>query len=214
MTRTIAVLFISALAIHAFGTEPQPVKMTHIIAQYSGDEIPSDSFAKKPKTMWRATNSFCRIEEEPDPQANLHLLTVMNEPDAWLIDLANNRAKHMVDPGPNFNCRLPIFAFGQAMATGKIGELEFGHELEFFQNHGAKQVEGPALTSFKALYYELKIDDATFELVEREDIHIPILIALIQGGKTIKVRYSFWEQLPFRPELFAKPTDVSIEEPH
>jgi hypothetical protein len=164
------------------------------------------------KTMWRATSSFCRTEEEPDPKQNLHLVTIMNEPDAWLIDLANNRAKHMVDPGPTFNCRLPVFAFSQAMATGRIGELEFGRELEFFRTHGAKQVEGPNLTSFKALYYELKIDDATFELVEREDIRAPIMIALIQGEKVTKVRYSLWEELPFKAELFAKPAGVNVEE--
>jgi hypothetical protein len=186
--------------------------MVHVIAQYSGDDIAPGSFFAKPKTYFRAANSFCRSEEEPDPEQNLHLVIVINEPDTWLIDLANNRAKHMVDPGPTYNCRLPVFAFSQAMATGKIGELEFGRELDFFRTHGAKQVEGPVLTSFKALYYELKVDDATFELVEREDIRAPIMIALIQGEKMTRVRYSLWEELPFRAELFAKPAGLKVEE--
>lgn len=214
MTRLFAVLLITALSIPTFGAEPQPAKMTHIIAQYSGAPIPTNSFASKPKTIWRATDSFCRNEEEPDPQANLHLVVITNEPDAWLVDLANNRAKHMVDPGPTFNCRLPVFAFGQAMATGKIGELQFGRESEFFHTHGAKQVEGTDLPSFKAIYYELKIDDATLKLVEREDTHAPLMITLTQGEDVTTVRYSLWEELPFRAELFAKPTGVNIEEKH
>src|ERR1700674_4327648 len=165
----------------AFCADDVPTKMIHVIAQMSGTDIPADAFSGKPKTMWRASNSYCRIDEEPDPEQGLHLRTMMNEPDAWLVDLANKRAKHMVDPGPTFNCRMPIFAFDLAMAKGKIGELEFGHELEFFQKNGARQVDGPQLKSFKANYYELTVDGMVLKLVERVDIHAPILIGLVQG---------------------------------
>ena len=137
----------------------------------------------------------------------------MNEPDAWLVDLANNRAQHLVDPGPTFNCRMPIFAFDSAMAKGKVGELEFGRELEFFQKNGAKQVDGPQLESFKANYYELTVDGLVLKLVERVDIHAPILIGLVQREKKTQVRYLLWEdQVPFKIELFAKPTGVKMEE--
>jgi hypothetical protein len=188
-------------------------KMIHVIVQMSGTDIPDGSFAGKPKTIWRASNSFCRSDEEPDPEHGLHLSIIMNEPDSWLADLANNRAKHMVDPGPTFNCRLPIFAFDMAMVKGKIGELEFGHELEFFQKYGAKQVDGPPLESFKANYYQLALDGTEVELVERVDIHAPILIALIQGEKVTQVRYLLWDdQVPFKADLFARPMGMNMEE--
>jgi hypothetical protein len=190
-----------------------PRTMTHVIVQLSGTDIPEGSFAGKPKTLWRATNSYCRSDEEPDPAQGLHLSTIMNEPDSWLVDWANTRAKHMVDPGPTFNCRLPIFAFSMQLFKSKIGELEYGHELEFFQKNGAKRVDGPALESFKANYYELPLDGIVLELVERVDIHVPILVALLQGEKITKVRYLLWEdQIPFKPDFFAKPIGVSIEE--
>ena len=195
-----------------FSADERPSKMIHVIAQMSGTDIPAGAFAGKPKTMWRASNNYCRIDEEPDPQQGLHLRTIMNEPDAWLVDLASNRAKHMVDPGPTFNCRMPIFAFDMAMAKGKIGELEFGHELEFFQKNGAIEVSGPKL-EFKAAYFELELNGMILELVERVDIHAPILIALLQGDKTTQVRYLLWEdQVPFKIDLFSKPTGVTMEE--
>jgi hypothetical protein len=184
-----------------------------VMVQLSGTDIPAGAFAGKPKTMWRASNSYCRSDEEPDPERGLHLRTIMNEPDAWLVDLANSRAKHMVDPGPTFNCRLPIFAFDMAMFRGKIGELEYGHELDFFQKNGAKQVDGPKLESFKATYYELTIDGMVLTLVERVDIHVPILIGLIQGQKVTQVKYLLWEDdVPFQKDLFAKPMGVTMEE--
>jgi len=208
---TALAIFVVPLA--GFCADEVPSKMIHVIAQMSGTDIPTRAFAGKPKTMWRASNSYCRIDEEPDPEQGRHLRSVMNEPDAWLVDLATNRAKHMVDPGPTFNCRMPIFAFNMAMAKGKIGELEFGRELDFFQKNGAKQVDGPQLESFKANYYELTVEGLVLKLVERVDIHAPILVGLVEGEKVTQVRYLLWEnQVPFKVELFAKPTGVKIEE--
>jgi hypothetical protein len=108
---------------------------------------------------------------------------------------------------------LPIFATDAETLKSKIGELEFGRELDFFQSNGAKQVDGPELESFKANYYKLTIGDSVLTLVERADIHAPILIGLIHGDKVIKMRYYLWDdQVPFKEALFAKPIGLKIEE--
>lgn len=152
------------------------------------------------------------MDEEPDPEQGIHGRAVINEPDAWLINLADNTAKHILDPGPTFNCKLPVFAFDPEVAKIKICELEIGRELEFFRANGAKVVEGPKL-SFEAQYYELTIGDSALRLVERVDIHAPILILLIRGDKMHQARYLLWDdQVPFKAELFAKPTGVKVEE--
>lgn len=209
----LAVSFAFLVPVVGFCAADPPRTMIHAIVQMSGTDIPEGSFATKPKTIWRATNSYCRSDEEPDPAQGLHLRIIMSEPDSWLVDLANNRAKHMVDPGPTFNCRLPIFAFNMEMLKSKVGGLEYGHEIEFFQKNGAKQVDGPALESFKANYYKLALDGMVLVLVERVDIHVPIQIGLLQGEKITNVRYLLWEdQIPFKAELFAKPGGVNIEE--
>jgi hypothetical protein len=188
-----------------------PSKMIHAIVQMSGSDISAESFSAKPKTFWRASDQYCRIDEEPDPEQGIHGRLVVNEPDAWLINLANQTAKHVLDPGPTFNCKVPIFAFDAETAKSKIGELEIGRELEFFHANGGKLIEGPKL-EFEANYYELKIADSVLRLVERVDIHAPILIGFVRGDKVYEARYLLWGEVPFKVDLFAKPTGVKIEE--
>jgi hypothetical protein len=185
--------------------------MTHAVIQMSGTEIPTDSFFAKPRVFWRASNRYCRIDEEPDEKGT-HGRLVVNEPDVWVINLIDNTAKHILDPGPKLRCRLPVFALDEATAKGKIGELEVGREHDFFLANGATLVDGPKLM-FKANYYELDIGDSALRLVERADTHAPVLIRLLRGVQEYKARYVLWEQLPFKPDLFAKPTGVTIEEP-
>src|ERR1700675_4257139 len=100
-----------------------PTKMIHLIVQMSGTDVPGDSFAAKPKILWRASNQYCRIDEEPDPENGIHGRMIINEPDVWLINLADRTAKHMVDHGPTYNCKLPIFATDAETLKSKIGEL-------------------------------------------------------------------------------------------
>ena len=87
-----------------------PKTMTKITVQLDGTEVPQDSFARKPKTIYRAGNTYCRIEEPPDAEHNIHGLLIVNEPNAWMVNLANKTAQQTLDPGPTFNCHLPIFS--------------------------------------------------------------------------------------------------------
>jgi hypothetical protein len=72
-------------------------------------------------------------------------------------------------------------------------------------------IDGPKL-EFEVKYYELKIADSVLRLVERVDIHAPILISLVRGNKVYEAHYLLWGEVPFKAELFAKPTGVKIEE--
>jgi hypothetical protein len=201
-----------ALALPCIGVcADAPSEMIHAIVQMSGPDISADSFAAKPKVFWRASTRYCRIDEEPDPEKGIHGRLVVNEPDAWLINLADQTAKHILDPGPTFNCRLPVFAFDPETARSKIGELEIGHELEFFHSNGAKLIEGPKL-DFESNCYELSIADTVLRLVERMDTKVPILIVLIRGDKMYQARYLLWSEVAFNADLFAKPTGVQIQE--
>ena len=64
---------------------------------------------------------------------------------------------------------------------------------------------------FEAKYYELKIGDSVLRLVERVDIHAPILIGLARGDKMYQAKYLLWGEAPFKANLFTKPTEVKIE---
>lgn len=204
-------LFLTCMAILNCAGQP-PTKMTHLIVSMSGTGFPADSFAAKPKTMWRATNQYCRINEEPDPDQGIHGNTIINEPDVWMVNLISKSAQHIVDEGPTFDCKLPIFVLDETMVKSKVAELEFGRELEFFKKNNAKKVDGPKL-SFPANYYRLEMEGAVLSLVERSDVHAPIMVGFSRGDTFLKVKYSLWDdQVPFKAELFAKPADVKIIE--
>jgi len=208
LTVLFMVVFLSAM----FCADGPPSKMTHLSVQMSGPDIPPDSFAAKPKFIWRASNQYCRVDEEPDLEHGIHGRIIINEPDVWMVNLEDNTARHLVDSGPTFNCKLPVFAFDPDALQAKIGELEFGHELEFFKNNGAKRVDGPKL-SFEANYYELKIEDTLLKLVEIVKIHAPIRIGFARGEKIYMVKYLLWDdQVPFKADIFAKPSGVKIED--
>jgi len=136
---------------------------------------------------------------------------VIKEPDAWLVNLADCTAKHIVDPGPTFNCKLPIFALSAEMAKSKVGELEIGREIDFFHQNSAKLIEGPKL-QFEAKYYELQIGEYSLRLVERVDTHAPIMIALKHGSDLYLAHYLLWEEVRFKAALFAKLEGIKVEE--
>jgi hypothetical protein len=67
-----------------------------------------DSFSAQAKTYWRAGAKYARIAEAEDPKNHIHGLAVISEPDAWMINLFDKSAKHMVDHGPTLDVHLPI----------------------------------------------------------------------------------------------------------
>src|SRR5271154_3426713 len=71
--------------------------MTKMVVRTSAPDVPPDSFAAKPKTIWRVGRKYGRIEEVPDPILGIHGLLICNEPDAWMINLVDKSGKHIVD---------------------------------------------------------------------------------------------------------------------
>src|SRR4026208_291228 len=62
----------------ALGQQP-PDMMTKLTVRLQSPDIPEESFAVKPKTMYRAGNGYCRIEELPDPEQGIHGLMIITE---------------------------------------------------------------------------------------------------------------------------------------
>ena len=190
--------------------------MTKMVVQLQSPDVPADSFAAKPKTMFRSGTQFCRIEEEPDAEQGIHGLMIIHEPDAWMINLATMTAQHMVDPGPTFNCRLQIFgseARDLPEEEGKqIAELEFGFELEFFKSKGATPQQGMVLQTKQTVLYKLQFGDSTVALFTYGAPERPLAVAWTHRGKNEIFWYSGYGEMDFDPKLFAKPEHVKIEE--
>jgi hypothetical protein len=193
-----------ALAHVSSGQQP-PSVMTKVEVVLEGPDIPAGSFATKPRVMYRAGSRYCRIEEAADPDNGIHALAIVSEPDAWMVNLLNKTAKHMVDPGPTFKCNLPIFP-----DTDK--NLEFGLELEYFKSRGATPQKGPVLQTKSTTLYTVETADSKLALFTYGPPERPLAVSRVRGDKGEIFWFKGHGDLPFEPKLFAKPEDVKIEE--
>ena len=194
-----------ALVPIALGQGPTRM-MTKLTARLESPAIREGSFAAQPKTMYRSGSSYCRTEEAPD----------INEPDAWMVNLLTKTAQHFVDPGPTLNCHLPIFRGEQVRSaadmTNLLLELEFGQELGYLKRKGAVPKEGPVLRDKPTSVYAVGIGDSQLLLFTTGSPERPWAVARQHGNAREMFWYGIYEQLPFDPELFARPVNVKIEE--
>jgi hypothetical protein len=209
------VLFAACMVCATAFSQQLPKTMTKMVVQLQGPDVPADSFAAKPKTMYRAGTQYCRIEEQDDPVQKIHGLTIVNEPDAWMVNLAAHSGKHIVDPGPTFNCRLPIFRDLVSVVpedeSKEIAALEFGLEQEFFKARGATAHPGGVQQGQQTTAYIVHIGESSLALFTYGTPERPLAVAWTRGDKNEIFWYSGYGQINFDPKLFAKPEGVKIE---
>jgi hypothetical protein len=211
------ILFMITLVARVIGFGQQsPEVMTRLAVKLESPEVPEGSFAAQPKIMFRAGAGYCRTEEVPDPEHGIHGLMILNEPDAWMVNLLTKTAQHLVDSGPTFNCRLPIFRGEQVKSPADLRrpllELEFGRELEYFKGRGAAPQKGPVLRDEPTTVYAVDIGDSQLFLFTTGTPERPWAVARQHGNLREIYWYGAYDQLPFDPKLFAKPEGVKIEE--
>ncbi len=186
-----------------------PKTMTKIAVQPQGPDIPAGSFAAKPKIMYRAGNRYCRVEEEEDTENHIHGLLITNEPDAWMVNLMTKTARHVVDPGPTFNCHMPLFGDDP---DREVRALEFGLEMEFFSSKGAMPREGSVLQGKQTTQYQLEIGGSKLGLFTYGSPERPLAVGRVRGEKGEIYWYSGFGEVPYDAKLFAKPEGVKIED--
>jgi hypothetical protein len=197
-------------------TAQQPQTMTKIVVQLQSAGVPQDSFAAKPKTMYRAGTKFCRVEEEADIEHGIHGLLIVHEPDAWMVNRLDHTARHLVDPGPTLNCRLPILAAevqGLPEDEAKpIAELEFGAELAYFDAKKATPQSGPILQNQPTMMRQLHFGESTVVLFTIGTSTRPLAVAWTRGDHHDIFWYSGYGEVAFDKTLFDKPSGVKVEE--
>jgi hypothetical protein len=183
-----------------------PKTMTKIEVRLQGPKIPAGSFATKPRVMYRAGSRYCRVQEAEDTEDHIHGLAVTNEPDAWMVNLTTKSGRHIVDPGPTFNCHLPIFADQDAQG------LEFGHEMEFFKNKGATIRQGTILQGKETTQYQVEIGGSKLALFTYGIPERPLAVGQVRGGDGEIYWYSGYGEVPLDARLFAKPDGIKFDE--
>src|SRR6202035_5349804 len=82
-----------------------------------------------------------------------------------MVNLLTKTGQHLIDPGPTFNCRMPIFVRGEdiksdADVNKPLMGLEFGLEHAFFMERGATPTQGPTLQGEPTRVYSVEIADS------------------------------------------------------
>ncbi|MBI1355546.1 MAG: hypothetical protein GC160_14475 [Acidobacteria bacterium] len=177
-------LFLVTFVCAVGAAQEAPRTMKRLSVWLQSPDVPKDSFAAQPKRMFRAGNKYCRTEEAPDTENGIHGLLIANEPDVWMVNRLDETAKHIVDPGPTFNCRMPILGShirSQEDFEKPLLQLEFGRELAFFKAVGAEQSEGPLLTGDPTIAHSARVDDVDLILLTTAEL-IPRAVVAISNG--------------------------------
>jgi hypothetical protein len=210
-----SVAMIALVSTGSFGQQ-FPETMIKLAVRLESPDIAKESFAAKPKLMYRAGNGYCRTEELPDIEHGIHGLMILDEPDAWMVNLLTKTAQHFVDSGPTFNCRMPMFRGEQVKSAedmkNPLLELEFGRELAYFKGKGATPKEGPVLQDKPTAAYTVEVGDSELFLFTTGKPEQPLAVARQHENVREIYWYTTYEQLPFDRKLFAKPEGITIME--
>lgn len=215
MSRTAVVLAMATggclLGSAAAFAECSPTKLVKITTANVSPAVPADSFARKPKVMYRLGNGKVRLEEQHDPDQNVQLLIISDAPVSWQIDLVSKSGQKAVDTAKSKEVHVPIFS--DEGLPEEIMSLEFGCEHDFIA-HKDTQHERKETRSGAGMTHYVRSGPWKATLLMRGDSdHIVAAILSRDGTVVSTIRYLRYEQLEDAPAgLFAPPPDVRFEE--
>jgi hypothetical protein len=211
-------LLLIATAFVALRAETAEPSMTKIVTRMISPRVAQDSFAAKPKTLYRAGEKYARVEEQLDSEHGIHGLMITNEPNAWMINLTDKTGRHIVDPGPSFVMHAPVFwaakQKGQPDPDKEFKDLEFGSEAQFFRQHGARDIGTRKVDGKDCKAFSIKSGSREVTLFLASNGDKPYQIDIMKDGKLdFSVRYiSYDTNLAFQRSLFEPTKDVKITE--
>lgn len=187
-----------------------PPTLTKIVTRSVGPDIVRGSFRSEPVTLYRLGERFLRLEEAPDPEQKLHLLSVVAEPDIWMVNRFDRTGRHAVDPGPTFVAHAPIVVGPGVPAM--FTELEYGCEAAFARSRAREAGTRPVLGK-AARIHALQQGDRRLEIL-LSDAGAPVEVAYYEGAKAaLVIRYELFQAgLPDDPALFRKPDGITYSE--
>ena len=191
--------------------EPANPPMAKFVVRLFGANVDPDSFAAKPRTLYRAGETYARLEHAPDPARDMHKLVVIAEPDIWDVNLIAGTGQHSVDPGPRFVVHINIMPPG---GPKEFATLEFGAELEFFKLHKATSAPERVLDGKRCHALKYSYGDYRLLLYSAVDSGLPFQLEVYRNDHlNVALRYLTYERnLPFEPELFKPPADIKMTE--
>src|SRR3954465_4806488 len=182
--------------------------MLYVEYRLTGKQVVPDSFDAQTKKVWRVGMNYLRFEDAPNPETKVHGLIIVAEPDIWIVDRHTNQAQHTVDPGPHYSIHFPLLA---SEPSPKLKELEFGHELEYFQQNGAESLPVEEVDGIKCKRLRLQMDGRVITLYLKTD-DTPFQVAVRSPQYEYAMRFLRYE--PNRKvdrALFQLPPGVQLQ---
>jgi hypothetical protein len=214
MKRVVVIALCSAV-VAAYGAPAQaagcaPEKLVHVTFVDVTPGRPSTSSAQ-PVDFYRIGSDRVRTEGAADPANKLHALAVIAEPDIWLVNLYDGTGSHIVDPGPTFDAKAPLFG---RLLPGKLTTLEIGCEPAFLAEFAPKPVRQEQIGSTQFDVYRVEEGTDAVELLELPGTKKPSYARYFSGGKlVVAFRYDRYDaDLANDPQLFARPPGITFKE--
>ena len=188
-------IFFLALLLPA--ADAPPATMTKIVVRLTGSDIKPGSYAALPKTMYRAGDHYARIEDPPSARMQSQRLVIIAEPDAYSVNLNDRKGTHAIDQGGPDDLHLPmILPLDPNRQLGKLDGLEFGNELQFFEDAGATKRAGPMINSKPTDAYDLATPLGRATLVTEANSDIPKFMSWKMKDGTYKYEYFQYQEKP------------------
>lgn len=189
-----------------------PERMVRIVTRVATPPVEPGSFGAAPKTLYRLGTKYGRVEELPNPATKLHLLIVVNEPDVWMVNQLDRTGRHIVDQGPTFNFRAPIFEKDGMPPI--LLTLELGCERAFLAANNAKPAGEATFVSRRCELQTVTAADfrVTICLGAGKE---PMRASIYERGALIfDMEYdSYQDDLAPNLKLFERPSGIAFSEP-
>lgn len=158
-------LFALLLLACSFAVQAQE-KMLYVEYRVMSPKLPPSSTETQVRKLWLVGDKYMRFEDVPNVETGVHGLIIVAEPDIWILDRKTNKGQHSVDPGPSYAVHFPMLA---TETSERLRRLEFGNELAYFQQNGARELANQVLDGVNCTVFALDMDEHELFLYVRKD---------------------------------------------